>query len=293
MTHTSHTANQDASRQPQSVTLRWGQRLLRVNMWLVYLFLYLPIIILVAFSFNDSKLGAKWSGFTLDWYRTLMTSETILDSTWNTIVVAVISTVAATILGTMAAIAMERFNFRTRPLFDGILYLPVIAPEIITGVSLLAFFSFTFSAINDLFGLEGDAAFRNGLVTVTLTHIAFNIAFVAVVVRTSLKDFRGSLEEAAQDLGANQWVTFRRITLPLIMPGIVAGALLAFTLSLDNFVITFFVTGPGATTLPIEVFGRVRRAISPEINAISTIMLLVSILLVVASQVLQRRRQDA
>jgi len=261
----------DQSRQPQSSTLGWGKRLLKINMWLVYGFLYLPILILVAFSFNDSKLGAKWSGFTLSWYGSLMTSETILSSTWNTLVVAVISTVVATILGTMAAIAMERFNFRMRPLFDGILYLPVIAPEIITGVSLLAFFSFTFGAINDLFNLEKDAAFRNGLVTVTLTHIAFNIAFVAVVVRTSLKDFRGSLEEAAQDLGANQWVTFRRITLPLIMPGIVAGALLAFTLSLDNFVITFFVTGPGATTLPIEVFGRVRRSISPEINAISTI----------------------
>ena len=258
-------------------------------MWLTFLFLYLPIIILVAFSFNDSKLGAKWSGFTTDWYRSLMTSESILSSTWNTLVVAVISTVVATILGTMAAIAMERFNFRFQPLFDGILYVPVIAPEIITGVSLLAFFSFTFGAINELFKLSGDAAIRNGLVTVTVAHIGFNIAFVAVVVRTSLKDFHGSLEEAAQDLGANEWVTFRRITLPLIMPGIVAGALLAFTLSLDNFVITFFVTGPGATTLPIEVFGRVRRAISPEINAISTIMLLVSILLVLGSQIVQRR----
>jgi spermidine/putrescine transport system permease protein len=167
----------------------------------------------------------------------------------------------------------------------------VIAPEIVTGVSLLAFFSLTFSAVNDAFQLTGDRAVRSGLVTITLAHVAFNIAFVSVVVRTSLKAFRRSLEDAAQDLGANEWVTFRRVTLPLIMPGIVAGALLAFTLSLDNFVITFFVTGPGATTLPIEVFGRIRRAISPEINAISTIMLVISSVLVLASQILQRRRK--
>ena len=148
----------------------------------------------------------------------------------------------------------------------------------------------TTDALNNALGLERDSALRMGLVTVTLTHIAFNTAFVAVVVRTSLKDFSGSLEEAAQDLGANEITTFRRITLPLIMPGIVAGALLAFTLSLDNFVITFFVTGPGGTTLPIEVFGRIRRSISPEINAISTIMLVVSIVLIVVSQLMQRRR---
>ncbi|MEM7535359.1 MAG: ABC transporter permease [Chloroflexota bacterium] len=279
-----------ANKMGNSPVVIWGKRLLNLNLWLTMLFLYLPILILVAFSFNDSKLGAKWSGFTLDWYRSLMTSESILSSTWNTVVVAIISTLIATILGTMAAIAVERFKFRLQGLFDGLLYMPVIAPEIITGISLLAFFSFTFSAINELFNLSGDMAIRNGLVTVTVAHIGFNIAFVAVVVRTSLKNFDGSLEEAAQDLGANEWVTFRRITLPIITPGIVAGALLAFTLSLDNFVITFFVTGPGATTLPIEVFGRVRRAISPEINAISTIMLLVSVLFVVASQMIQRRR---
>jgi spermidine/putrescine transport system permease protein len=270
--------------------VRWGKRALRLHAILAFLFLYLPIMLLVAFSFNDSKLGARWAGFTFDWYTALLNSESILSSTWNTLLVGVISTIVATIIGTMTAIAMERFRFPLRRLTDGVLYLPVIAPEIITGVSLLVFFSFTLSAINDLFNLSGDSAWRAGLFTVTLTHIAFNIAFVAVVVRTSLKDFPVSLEHAAQDLGANEWLTFRRVTLPLIMPGIVAGALLAFTLSLDNFVITFFVTGPGGTTLPIEVFGRVRRAISPEINAISTVMLVVSILLVIASQIAQRRQ---
>ena len=218
----------------ESPVMRWGKRLLSLNMILTFLFLYLPILILVAFSFNDSKLGAKWSGFTFKWYGELVNSESILTSTQNTLIVAFISTIVATILGTMAALAMERYYFKFQSIFDGMLYLPVVAPEIITGVSLLIFFSFTLSAINDLFSLEGDSAFRTGLVTVTITHIAFNIAFVAVVVRTSLKDFRKSLEEAAQDLGANEWVTLRRITIPLIMPGIVAGALLAFTLSLDN-----------------------------------------------------------
>jgi spermidine/putrescine transport system permease protein len=270
--------------------LRWGKRALWLNMVLSLLFLYVPILVLIIFSFNDSKLAAQWEGFTLKWYRALLTNEAILSATWSSVVVAVVSTILATIIGTMAAIAMERFRFPFRKFYDGILYLPIVNPEIVTGVSLLAFFALTLNAINNAFGLSGDNALRTGLVTVTLTHIAFNVAFITVVVRTSLKDFRKSLEEAAQDLGANEWVTFRRITLPLIMPGIVAGALLSITLSLDNFVITFFVTGPGGTTLPIEVFGRIRRAISPEINAISTIMLIISVVLIVISQAIQRRR---
>jgi spermidine/putrescine transport system permease protein len=269
--------------------VRWGKRLLRLHAILAFLFLYLPIMILVAFSFNDSKLGARWAGFTFDWYTSLLTSESILSSTWNTLLVGVISTIVATIIGTMTAIAMERFRFPLRRLTDGVLYLPVIAPEIITGVSLLVFFSFTLSAINDLFNLSGDSAWRAGLFTVTLTHIAFNIAFVAVVARTSLKDFPVSLEHAAQDLGANEWLTFRRVTLPLIMPGIVAGALLAFTLSLDDFVITFFVSGPGSTTLPVRVYSMIKFGVTPEVNAISTLMLLASTLLVIISLVVQRR----
>ena len=279
-----------AGRRPGSRLLRWGKRALILNMVLTFLFLYFPILVLVLFSFNDSKLAARWEGFTFRWYGSLVSSEAILSAFSNSLTVAIISTLFATILGTMAAIGMERFRFPFRKISDGVLYLPIVSPEIITGVSLLAFFALTLGAINDAFNLSGDSALRTGLMTVTLTHIAFNIAFVSVVVRTSLKNFRPSLEEAALDLGATEWISFRRILLPLIMPGILAGALLAFTLSLDNFVITFFVTGPGGTTLPIEVFGRVRRAISPEINAISTIMLVISIFLVIASQVIQRRR---
>jgi spermidine/putrescine transport system permease protein len=185
---------------------------------------------------------------------------------------------------------MERFRFPLRKTYDGILYLPVIVPDIVMGISLLAFFALTLEIINNSLSLSSDSALRPGLGTVIIAHVAFNISFVAIVVRTSLRDFNKALEEAAMDLGANEWTTFRRVTLPLIMPGILGGALLAFTLSLDDFVITFFTTGPGGTTLPIEVFGRIKRAISPEINAISTVMLMVSIMLVIASQVLQRRQ---
>jgi spermidine/putrescine transport system permease protein len=269
--------------------LKWGKRALWLNLILAFLFIYLPILILVLFSFNDSKLAAQWEGLTFKWYGSLVTSESILSATRNSLVVAIVSTIAGTIIGTMTALAMERFRFSGRKAYDGVLYLPVITPEIITGVSLLAFFSLALGGLNNILGLPAASALRTGLTTVTLTHIAFNTAFVAVVVRTSLKGFRRSLEEAAQDLGANEWTTFRRVTLPLIMPGILAGALLAFTLSLDNFVITSFVTGPGGTTLPIEVFGRVRRSISPEINAISTLMLAVSMSLVLLSLFVQRR----
>ncbi|MDM8518501.1 ABC transporter permease [Anaerolineales bacterium HSG6] len=269
--------------------LTWGKRFLWLNMIFSFLFLYIPIVVLVLFSFNDSRLGAKWGGFTFKWYIEMFNSEAVLTAFSNSIMVAVISTVIATILGTMTAIAMERFRFPFRRTYDGILYLPVIIPDIVMGVSLLAFFALLLGSVNTAFGLEGNAAWRPGLTTVIIAHVAFNISFVAIVVRTSLKDFDKSLEEAAQDLGADEWITFRHITLPLIMPGILGGALLAFTLSLDDFVITFFTTGPGGTTLPIEVFGRIRRSISPEINAISTVMLIMSMMLIVISQFIQRR----
>lgn len=279
-----------SDRQPAgSGFLRWGKRLLWLNMAFSFFFLYAPIVILVAFSFNNSRLGARWAGFTTQWYVSMLESEAVLTALENSLIVAFVSTIIATILGTMTAIAMERFRFPYQRTYDGVLYLPVIIPDIVMAVSLLAFFSLLLGGMNDLLGLAGNASLRPGLVTVIIAHVAFNISFVAIVVRTSLRELDPGLEEAAQDLGANEWITFRRVTLPLIMPGILGGALLAFTLSLDDFVITFFTTGPGGTTLPIEVFGRIRRAISPEINAISTVMLLVSMLLVIISQLVQRR----
>lgn len=268
---------------------RVGKALLWLNAIFCFIFLYAPILVLVAFSFNDSRLAARWEGFTLRWYGEMLTSEAVLGAMANSLIVAFAATAISTVLGTMTALAMERFRFRGQKTYDGILYLPVIVPDIVMGVSLLAFFSLIIGIINNAFGLSGAEAFRQGLTTVIIAHVAFNISFVAIVVRTSLGELDPVFEEAAQDLGADEWTTFRRITLPLIMPGILGGALLAFTLSLDDFVITFFTTGPGGTTLPIEVFGRIRRAISPEINAISTVMLVVSMLLIIVSQIAQRR----
>jgi len=269
--------------------LRIGKVVLFGNMLFSFIFLYAPILVLIAFSFNDSRLGARWSGFTFQWYETMVTSDSVIDAFKNSLIVAVASTIIATILGTMTSIAMERFKFPLKRTYDGVLYLPVIIPDIVMGISLLAFFSLTIGWINTVLGLDSASSLRTGLGTVIIAHVAFNISFVAIVVRTSLRELDPALEEAAQDLGADEWMTFRRVTLPLIMPGILGGALLAFTLSLDDFVITFFTTGVGGTTLPIEVFGRIRRAISPEINAISTVMVLMSMLLVIFSQIMQRR----
>lgn len=265
---------------------RWGRRLLALNAIGAYLFLYLPILILIAFSFNQSRFGAQWTGWTLDWYRQLLNDGRILDAARTSVTIAIVSTLIATVLGTMLALALERYRFRGRGTLDSALYLPIVIPDIVMAVALLTFFALAFRMINDTFGLS----MRAGLATVIIAHVSFNISFVAVVVRASLRNFDPRLEEAAQDLYANRWHTFRYVTFPLILPGILGGALIAFTLSLDDFVVTFFTSGPGVNTLTLEVYSRVRRSITPEINAISTLMLLASVVLVAISLLLQRRR---
>lgn len=272
---------------PVTARRGWGRWLLLLNAVGAYVFLYVPIIVLVLFSFNQSKFGARWTGWTLDWYRQMFRDDNIAEAFRTTIVIAVISTLISTICATMLAIALERYRFRGRRSLDAALYLPIVIPDIVMAVSLLAFFSLAFRLLNSVLGLN----MRTGLPTVIISHVAFNISFVAVVVRASLRNFDQRLEEAAQDLGANGWQTFRYVTLPLIMPGIIGGALIAFTLSLDDFVVTFFTAGPGVRTLPLEVYGRVRRAVTPEINAVSTLMLLGSIALVATSLWLQRRTE--
>lgn len=262
-----------------------GRYLLLGHSTLMYIFLYAPIVILVLYSFNAATFGATWEGFTLHWYATLLHDRRLVQAFTNSLYVATVSTLISTIIGTMTAMAMERYRFRGRTAFDGLLYLPIVIPEIVMAVSLLVFFAFSFDLLNGLLGIR----LRFSLTTVIIAHVAFNISFVAVVVRASLKGFDRRLEEAAHDLGANAWQTFRRITFPLILPGILGGALLAFTISLDDFIISFFTTGPGGTLLPIEVYGRVKRAITPTINAVSTVMLLISMLLVLSSQLLQQR----
>lgn len=252
-----------------------GQRLLTWFALAVFLFLYVPIFILVIYSFNANKVVGVWSGFTLEWYRVLFRDQAIASALRVSLWVATWSTIISTILGTLAALVLERYRFRGKLTFDAVLYLPIIIPDIVMALSTLLFFVIL--------------AVPLSRATVLIAHTAFNISFVAVVVRARLADMDRRLEEAAADLGADEWTTFRRITLPLLMPGIIAGALLAFTLSLDDFVITFFVSGPGSTTLPVRVYSMIKFGVTPEVNAISTLMLLGSTLLVVISLLLQRR----
>ncbi len=266
--------------------LTWSGVALTAFAVLLYLFLYLPIAILVAFSFTRDQFGVRWTGFTFEWYVRLINNERLMGASLNTLYVAFVSTLVSTVLGTLLALAMERYRFRGRSGMDALLYLPIVIPEIVMAVALLAFSALAF----DLIRLVTGESLRRSLTTVIIAHIAFSISFVVVVVRTSLKNFDRRLEEAAADLGADGWRIFWRITFPLILPGIIGGALLAFTLSLDDFIISLFLSGPGTSLLPVEVYSKVRRAVTPEINAISTLMLLLSITLVVLSQSVQRRR---
>jgi len=253
---------------------RWLNRLLALHGVLGYVFLYAPIVILVIFSFNASRFVSDWRGFTLQWYTRLFGNEAIGAALRNSLIVAGASTLISTVFGTMVALAMERYNFWGKLPFDALLYLPIIIPDIAMAVMLLLFFVL--------------ARMNLGLVTIIISHVAFNISFVAVVVRARLAYFDVSLEEAAQDLYANEWQTFRLVTLPLIMPGILGGALLAFTLSIDDFVITFFTAGPGSTTLPLRIYGMIKMGVTPEINALSSMMLLASMALVFLSLMLQK-----
>lgn len=252
----------------------WERRLLGWHSLLVYLFLYIPIVVLILYSFNRSKQTAAWEGLTLDWYLRLFHNDLILRAVKNSLIVAVITTVVATVIGTLAALALARGSFRGKGPTQAALYLPIIIPEIVVGAALVTFF--------------GVVQMRLSLVTVVIAHVAFCISYVAIVVRARLAGFDRSLEEAASDLGAGPWDTFRRVTLPIILPGIVAGALLVFTLSIDDYVITSFVAGVGATTLPIQIYSMLKVGVTPEVNAVSTLLLLLTVVLIVIAQRLQQ-----
>jgi len=234
--------------------------------FLVYLFLHLPLIVLVVFSFNDSKYGVSWVGFTWDWYRRLLEREDILNGLKASMIVGVTATVVSAVFGTLIALAVARHRFRGRTALEAFLYVPLVTPEIVVGISLLILFV--------LLGLP------LGIGTITIAHIAFCISFVVVVVLARLQGMDQNLEEAAMTLGADEITTFWKITVPLLWPGIISGALLAFTMSFDDFVITSFVSGTGSSTLPIVVYGMVRKNIEPSINAISTIILIATSLLI-------------
>jgi spermidine/putrescine transport system permease protein len=256
-------------------TQRLGQFTLMAMTCLTFAFLYVPIVVLIIFSFNSARTGAVWQGFTLEWYRRLIHNDALIASATRSLVIAATSTIGAVLIGTLTALAMERQSFRGKSLWDALLYMPVIIPEIVAGVSLLLFFVAT--------GME------RGFITLLVAHIAFSMPFVYITVRARLADFDRSVEEAAQDLGADELKTFWYVTFPLLMPGIVSGALLAFTLSIDDFIISFFVTGKGWNTLPIYIWSQLKQGVTPEINAISAMLLLFSVSIIVMSLVLQRR----
>jgi spermidine/putrescine transport system permease protein len=248
-----------------------SRRLLAVHTALVYLFLWLPIAVLAVFSFNAGRQTAIWRGLTLDWYRRLLANDALLASVRNSLAAAALTTVIATALGTLAALALRRPG---RGGTLALLLLPMVIPEVVLGAALLTFF--------------GAVGLRLSLATVVIAHVVFSIPYVALVVRARLAGLDPALEEAARDLGAGPVEAFRRVTLPLILPGIAASALLVFTLSIDDYVVTSFVAGVGATTLPLHVYSMLRVGVTPEVNAVSTLLLAGTIGLIVAAQWLLR-----
>ena len=279
---------------------------------LVYVFLYAPIIVLILFSFNASRANVTFEGFVpafseravmdgslvksspcgpFHWFCELSKNNDVIEAAGNTLTIAFTSTLISTIIGTMAALALQRYEFRLKPFSQLSLYIPIVIPEIVMGIGILTLFSQLFGVINGSLGLTGDSRLSLGLGTVIVSHIAFSVPFVTLVVQARLQGFDKSFEEAAMDLGANEWTTFRRVTFPMILPGILSGGLLVFTLSLDDFVITFFTNGPGSTTLPIYVYGLLRRIITPQVNALSTVWILTVFAVVLLLQWIQSREQ--
>ena len=256
-----------------------------------FAFLYLPIVLLIVYSFNASKLVTVWGGFSARWYGELLRDEQILRAAWLSLRIAVMNATAAVALGTLAGLALARMGrFRGRLLFTGMTSAPLVMPEVITGLSLLLLFV----ALDDLIGWPG----RRGVTTITIAHITFSLAYVAVVIQAQLASVDESIEEAAQDLGARPAKVFFVITLPIISPALVAGWLLAFTLSLDDLIIASFVSGPGSSTLPMVVFSKIRLGVSPEINALATLFVAVVAAGIAASALItsraaKRRARDA
>ncbi|QBF29719.1 ABC transporter permease [Thalassococcus sp. S3] len=247
-----------------------------VSLTLGFAFLYLPMLILITYSFNESRLVTVWAGFSTRWYGELFQNEAFLDAAWVTLKVAVFSSTLATVLGTMAAYVLVRGGrFAGRTLFSGMIYAPLVMPEVITGLSLLLLF----------IGIGLD----RGVLTIVLAHTTFSMCYVSVVVSSRLVTFDRSLEEAALDLGCSPLEAFRLVTLPIIAPAVISGWLLAFTLSLDDLVIASFTAGPAATTLPIKIFSAVRLGVSPEINALSTILIGIVALGVISASLVSKR----
>ncbi|AJR08719.1 spermidine/putrescine ABC transporter permease PotC [Photobacterium sp. BZF1] len=245
-------------------------------MTVVYAFLYTPIIILIVNSFNASKFGMKWGGFTTKWYHQLVNNDSLMQAAWHSLNIAVFSATAAAIIGSLTAVALFRYQFRGKHFVNGMLFVVMMSPDIVMAISLLALFI--------LVGAE------LGFLTLLLSHITFCLPFVVVTVYSRLKGFDVKMLEAARDLGASEWVILKQIILPLAKPAVAAGWLLSFTLSLDDVIVSSFVTGPSYEILPLKIYSMVKVGISPEVNALATIMLIVSLILVVSSQLLAREK---
>jgi spermidine/putrescine transport system permease protein len=250
---------------------RWLQLIMIVG----FVFLYAPIFTLVAFSFNDSRRNVTWEGFTFDYYVKAFNNSSLHDTLMNSLIVAFWSTLVSTIVGSLLGLALQRFRFPGKGPFEGLIHLPIVIPEICMAAAMLVFFARLDIPL--------------GLLTIIVSHIAFSFPFVAVVVRSRMSGFDESLEEASRDLGANPWQTFFNVTLPYMMPGVIAGALLAFTLSLDDFLITFFVSGPASTTFPVKIYSMVRQSVTPEVNAASTVLILVTLTVTAIGMWIQSR----
>ena len=257
---------------------RWLQSLFAVTL----VVLYVPIFVLIAFSFNQQNRGGVWKGFTFENYPKAWANESIYDAMVNSLAIAVITTLVATVIGTMVAVMMWRFRFPLKPAYEAAMGLPIVIPEICMGVALLLFFNNT--GLIDFFK---NKVWPLNLSTIIIAHVAFCFPFVAIVVRSRLVGFNKQLEEASRDLGANEWQTFWQVLVPYMKPGIIAGALLAFTLSLDDFIITFFVGGPGSITFPVKIYSMVKTRVKYEVNAASTVLIVITILATVLAMKLQ------
>ncbi len=252
---------------PLDYLARWPMRA-----WIVAtaVFLYAPLLSLVAFSFNDSRRNIVWKGFTLKYYALALTDRSLIEAFANSLTIAALSTAVSVVLGAMAALALWRFRFPGRAALEGAMALPIVVPEICMGVAMLVFFARVLPWPTGL-------GWPLNLGAITLAHIAFSFPFVAVVVRARLASFDHQQEEAARDLGAGDWAVLRDVLIPHMAPGLIAGALLAFTLSLDDFVITFFTSGPDTVTFPVKVYSMVRFSVTPEVNAASTVLILITL----------------
>ena len=265
---------------------------MRIYAALIYVFLYAPIALIVFFSFNAGRYAMDWQGFSVEWYGRAFTNPIVTKALVSSLIVAGSTAVIATVVGTLCALGLERMRGWLRQLFDALLYIAIMVPGVVIGISTLIAFVTLFNAVNPVLGAMGIANLQMGLWTVIAANVLFNLAVVVLIVRARLAGMDRSLVEASEDLYATPLATFRQVVLPALMPSIVAGLLLSFTFSFDDFIVTFFVAGPN-TTLPIYVFSSIRRGITPEINAIGTAVLLTSFGMMVLAQFLMRSRTSS